>query len=307
MITSNIFSKARKAKNRAKLYVTELDRLIYPDFFKGRLTPEEANLYLYKRILNNNPIFAGKLGSVETRVLGEHQYKGHYSHTTLKEANQNAGIFPPTTKALDRACGSILDALKKVELLGCWPVGYQSRLAMDLDRLPMRCEMPDLEPFFYTLPWTYALKGKKVCIIHPFVDSIKQQWSRRKILFDNQAILPDFNLILQKPPVTTTGAIHQWDTWDSALEDLWHNVKELEFDVALIGCGSYSLPIGAKIRDQGRSAIHLGGSLQLLFGIFGKRWETFDNQQNMVNEAWIRPVETDQPIGYQNIENGCYW
>ena len=53
-------------------------------------------------------------------------------------------------------------------------------------------------------------------------------------------------------------------------------VKEIEkkdFDIALIGAGAYGMPLAYKIKKMGKKAIHIGGSLQCLFGIKGSRWE----------------------------------
>jgi hypothetical protein len=54
---------------------------------------------------------------------------------------------------------------------------------------------------------------------------------------------------------------------------------------------------------MGKSAIHLGGEMQLLFGIKGKRWEN----SNIYNSAWTRPDPEDTPINANSIEDGCYW
>ncbi|MBM5792198.1 MAG: hypothetical protein FJ053_10605 [Cyanobacteria bacterium M_surface_10_m1_298] len=307
MSTTTLLAKAKKAKARLLLALTEADRWRYPRYFQGRLRPEEANLYLYQSLRNRVPVFAGKLGSVETRVLVDHHFQHRYRPRTLREAEQNAGIFPATPAQLNRAAEELWQALGSLDLLGCWPVQGQARLAMGLARLPKRCEMPDLEPFFYPHPWTYALRGQRVCVIHPFTASIHLQWAKRSQLFDNPAILPPFDLTLVQSPMTTTGAQVDWGDWSEALEATWAEVQNLSFDVALLGCGAYGLPLGRRIRDQGRSAIHLGGSLQLLFGIFGRRWETFDRQRDLINGAWIRPLDADRPKGYQAIEDGCYW
>ena len=49
--------------------------------------------------------------------------------------------------------------------------------------------------------------------------------------------------------------------------------NENRFDIAIIGCGAYGLPLAAKLKKEGRQAIHLAGVTQLMFGIKGKRWE----------------------------------
>lgn len=44
---------------------------------------------------------------------------------------------------------------------------------------------------FYDDVWTTALKGKKVLVIHPFVDTIKKQYEKRDKLFETSK-LPTF-------------------------------------------------------------------------------------------------------------------
>lgn len=47
----------------------------------------------------------------------------------------------------------------------------------------------------------------------------------------------------------------------------------VDYDIVLLGCGAYGFPLAAYAKRRGKQAIHMGGSLQLLFGIKGKRWE----------------------------------
>ena len=46
-----------------------------------------------------------------------------------------------------------------------------------------------------------------------------------------------------------------------------------DYDICLIGAGAYGFPLAAHVKRKGKKAIHLGGALQLLFGVKGKRWE----------------------------------
>lgn len=306
-VPPQLWAGARDLKTRCKLWDAELDRLRYPAYFRGRLSPEEANLLLYNRLRQGQPLFAGKLGSVESRLLGEHRYRHRFSGRTRQQAHQNAGIFPAERAGLAAAAEELWAALQELELLGCWPVEYQARLLMDRPSLPLRCEMPDLEPFFYPLPWTQALAGLRVLVLHPFERSLRQQWQRREELFPDRPVLPAFEPLFVPTPMTVQGAEHPYASWQEALEQLWARVEPLDYDVALLGCGAYSLPMGARIRRQGRSAIHLGGALQLLFGVFGRRWERFEAQRSLCNPAWIRPLPEERPASYARLEEGCYW
>lgn len=57
----------------------------------------------------------------------------------------------------------------------------------------------------------------------------------------------------------------------------------------------------------GKKAIHLGGPLQLLFGIKGGRWDNGDIGKVFYNEYWTRPLLEETPEKFKNIEGGCYW
>jgi len=78
-------------------------------------------------------------------------------------------------------------------------------------------------------------------------------------------------------------------------------MTQMEFDVAIIGCGAYGFPLAACAKRLGKQAIHLGGATQLLFGIKGKRWG------DIGNEHWVHPLPEEHPQGFEKVEGGCYW
>ena len=73
--------------------------------------------------------------------------------------------------------------------------------------------------------------------------------------------------------------------------------------MALIGCGAYGFPLVAHCKSIGKQGIHIGGSLQLYFGIKGKRWDRF----GFYNEFWVSPEESERPVNLSKVEDGCYW
>ena len=56
-----LLDRARAVKTQLKLWNAELDRLRYPAYYRGRLSPEEANLLLYNRLRQGGPVLAGKV------------------------------------------------------------------------------------------------------------------------------------------------------------------------------------------------------------------------------------------------------
>lgn len=73
-----------------------------------------------------------------------------------------------------------------------------------------------------------------------------------------------------------------------------NKINNLQFDVALIGAGAYGLPLASFIKRMGKKAIHLGGVLQLFFGIQGKAWDSW----KIYNKFWTKPKLSEQPEGY---------
>jgi hypothetical protein len=85
-----------------------------------------------------------------------------------------------------------------------------------------------------------------------------------------------------------------------------------QYDIALLSCGGYANPIANYIFENHRkSAIYIGGVLQMYFGIYGGRWlnERKDILNIFMNEHWSRPTSKEAGLvaGHTNIENGCYW
>ena len=90
-------------------------------------------------------------------------------------------------------------------------------------------------------------------------------------------------------------------------------ISKIDFDVALLGCGGYGLLISNYIyTNLNKSVIYIGGGLQLLFGIMGKRWENIDLWKKIIAEndtKFIRPLREEHISNKKNLEELCdgYW
>ena len=84
-------------------------------------------------------------------------------------------------------------------------------------------------------------------------------------------------------------------------------IDKVDFDVALIGCGAYGMNLAAYCKRKGKIGIHMASYVQLLFGIYGVRWEDDPKVKPYINEFWIRPSESEKPANFNSIEQGCYW
>ncbi|MEB3189384.1 MAG: hypothetical protein VKL42_03460, partial [Snowella sp.] len=95
--------------------------------------------------------------------------------------------------------------------------------------------------------------------------------------------------------------------WQEVYDDVASVLQTGEYDVALFGCGGLGLPLAALAKRLGKIGIHLGGHLQLIFGIFGNRHLEQWWHQRCINTAWIRPLSHEVPESAKRVENSCYW
>jgi len=296
-------------KSRFQSIVNSLERCRHPRLFNGIIDANDSGLLIASWIAEGRPCLVARLGSVESRILGESIYRHcKWSRKTLKEAHRNAGIFPVHPFALSEVAVRLKRGLSQVDLLAQWQSPYQVRLILDhLGDSSLRCDLSSLEPWWMDVPWTSALVGKKVLVVHPFAATICSQYQRREHLFEDRSILPEFDLITLRPPQTLGHGTEGFGSWIEALDHLIAQVGAIEFDVALIGCGAYGLPLGAAIKAMGKPSIHLGGALQLLFGIRGRRWEAMPQYASLMNDSWVRPSPDETPGAASKVDGGCYW
>lgn len=50
------------------------------------------------------------------------------------------------------------------------------------------------------------------------------------------------------------------------------------------------LPLAAHVKRLGKKAIHLASMTQVLFGIYGKRWQDDKEISYYINEHWVKTI-----------------
>ncbi len=287
---------------------------------------DTTNSLLTKKILENKPYMVARYGSTESRaILNFLLQKNKISevsaiikHITgkmniywknhpkfLNNLVELSGFFPKEEKQLEEFVNLYINESKQLDLLGIWNE-YEEFLQVPEDT--KLCKIRELEPWFYNKPWTAALEGKKVLVIHPFEETIKTQYQRKDELYKNSKILPNFELKTIKAVQTLAGEKSEFNNWFEALESMKSQMNNIDFDVAIIGCGAYGFPLAAHAKKLGKIGIHLGGVTQLLFGIKGSRWENWTHYTELRKnngKDWVYANEI--PKDYKKVEHGCYW
>lgn len=299
----NDIKVVRVAKTIARKFKFRLNYLKYQI-----ISPKLANEIIANAIKIGSPYMVARGGAVELRCIGEYLKSGTFTDTMREEIQTCAGVFPTNDVLLKKFCQYYLQCMEAVDLLALWGVGAEKHAVASHCSSAKFTELEALEPYYYTNPWSSALAGKRVLVVHPFVESIKNQYARRERLFEDKTILPEFkSLEVVQAVQSNAGEITKYDDWFEALNYMQNEIKEKEFDVAIIGAGAYSLPLAAYVKSIGKVAIQMSGATQILFGIKGKRWENIPEVSKLFNNYWIRPSEKETPKGNKKVEGGSYW
>lgn len=103
-------------------------------------------------------------------------------------------------------------------------------------------------------PWTKALANQKVLVIHPFAETILNQYKKRELLFTNPDILPLFKeLHIIKAVQSLGGDDKRFNNWFDALEWMKYKMNQIDYDICLIGCGAYGFPLAAHAKNKVKS------------------------------------------------------
>jgi len=299
------------------------------------LDRQRANDLIYDLLSSDKPCMISRFGTGEIGIVTN--YLTSHSSTPLikrclnyitdntglpwwdklvyKSMRLNAGIFPENIDTLNRFSERYLRDIPEIDLLGSF--NYTERF-MPLRKDVVNVHLECLYPFFVEHPWTRVLQGKKVLVVHPFVETIRHQHQRHDKLFNIPGIYPDYELLTLKAVQSNAGAEVPFADWFEALIYMEDQISAFDFDFAIIGCGAYGLPLAAHVKRLGKKAIHLGGGSQLLFGIKGKRWDNDSyhwpelpqlntNYSSLYNDYWTRPNESETPKSATKVEGACYW
>ena len=326
--------------NKSVIFTLKVFRKIYMTIFnihdvkpKCELDANKASELIYNELMSNKPSMIARFGAFELLTIVNYlgvtnskksiikYIKGEepdwiWNEKTLKFMNTNAGFFPPEIEKIEQFCQMILEDKNLVDILGSW---LSSEKLIENGMHATKVNLLLLEPFWSQNPWTKALENKKILVIHPFSRTILAQYEKREFLFDNKDVLPEFKSLTVIKAVQSLGkGDDRFKDWFEALEYMQTEIDKVDYDICLIGAGAYGFPLAAHVKRKGKKAIHMGGALQLLFGIRGRRWEVWDDEAtqfetpkgfytNLMNEHWVRPNEQEKPKAATNVEGGCYW
>lgn len=307
---------------------TQYYRLFTPSYaFTGKpkigLNIEYGNKLVRDALLSDQPVMIARLGTTETGAVSNYlgvkagrrsiwgyiswrQQAWWWNGTAKRSLATFSGFFPTTDENLVRFGEMMLEDLRQADILVT--LTHAEEYFQEYFAQAKRVTLPSMEPYFSVNPWTHALKDKRVLVVHPMVATFKKQWLRKDKIWPD-GMMPDFELLTIKAVQSVAGEKTEFNDWFEALEWMKKEISQVDFDIAIIGCGAYGFPLAAYVKQLGKKAVHMAGATQLLFGVKGKRWEVDPTQpfRNFMNEYWVRPDSSETPAKANLVEGACYW
>lgn len=284
---------------------------IHSHYTKRFFAPAAASDYLAARIREGKPFMAARIGFNEMSMMKAYDFgKRDKFPIVMKNMCDAAGFFPPDFGLGDRFLELMKESLAQTDFLALMDSPFEDYYVnhyMKKGSVTAPFEVMNFWSFPHS--WTEALRGKKVLVVNPFTDTIGKQYQKREKLFIGKRFLPEFELVLYRSIQTAGGeTCDRFADWFEALESMENEIKRLDFDIALVGCGAYGFPLSASIRRMGKQVIHMGGVLQILFGIKGNRWmKKSSTVKPYMNDAWVWPSDKETPRDVNLIEGGPYF
>ena len=329
--------------NKFEIITLKALRKIYSKLFssksstydRGITDPDKASELIYNLLSSGKPCMIARYGAFELatvinylgvknaqhsclKYITGHEFQWWWNKRLMGFMQSNAGFFPSTEENLIRFGDMMVVDSKQLDILGVWQ-SEEEFIKKEFKLGYLGIFLRNLEPFWSKQPWTRYLEGKKFVVVHPFAETIMLQYeNNRDKLFKNPNVLPLFKSLRVVKAVQSLGGEFNFETWFDALDYMKKEVEREDFDICLIGCGAYGFPLAAHVKRIGKQAIHLGGALQLLFGIKGNRWEDpnygvkewgipYGSYSNLINDFWVKPLLKDTPKNAKQVEGACYW
>jgi len=284
---------------------------------------------LKKSIKNNTGYAIGKIGFAEQNWM-------YYEILLKKEKDpdkvrkfaeglyffglKQAGIFPADPKFYIEFNKFYIPHVKNMDCLGIcyrpWELEIIKyyELKNKLIHYPYQ-QLNPIAPSFEKDCYLPHFKDKKILIICPFAKILAERatkeifegvWSKtaKKKWFDPKSVDA-----LEFPYGFTEETHKKYSTALDLFKHITTEIEKRDFDIALIAAAGLAIPIASHVKNMGKIGFSLGGHLQLIFGVIGKRWRVESPFWPIYcfNERWIDMPAKYKPKETDVCDSGAYW
>ncbi len=292
---------------------------------KGDKSIQEGSNIIYQTIIKslqeNKGAIIGRHGTIELTTMLLYEHTKMLDKQRLPILEKNAGIFPKTQESIMDWIKTYKEATAEADVMAAgWytplakaELAFLEKVVPSVQLAPLR----SLEPYYLPdeMCWMRALEDQSVTVVSSFTSSMLMQFPYIKDIWPNRPnMLPKsikWNFVRSYySPSLAKGRCHWPDginSWKHAVNYLEEKVLQTGAKICLIGCGGLAMPLAARLKQKGLICIVLGGAIQILFGIKGKRWEKHPFISTLFTDEWIYPRDDEIPNGSEEVEGGCYW
>lgn len=279
-----------------------------------------------KRCLNEEkrPFFIARMSGIESAVMGDYLESGINLNVVDRDIIQkHSGIYCVSEEDWKAFVEMTMLSFDNADFIAVWDgecylqcqqmYDYCKKRFQHKNTIPAQC----LEPYYYFKETTYdfpsLFHGKRVLVITSHASSIEYQIVHGhvgKIFYPYDIFREPGNIQVYRS-CQQHGRNCDGRSWKVHYEEMCADISKLDFDVAFIGAGGFSNLLGYFIfKHLGRSALYIGGPIQLMFGVMGRRWTGNDTIRKILKrngKYWIRPLVDDYMNGSYIVEDECYW
>jgi hypothetical protein len=276
------------------------------------LVASEGNEAIKNALSTRSNLLVGRVGASEMKVLNRYLLRKRlpfatYNGAIRHEIQLNSGVYPASDDDLDQFAKFYLECIDDIDIFCSWFIPGEDRI-IKKHNFETITVLPALEPYFFETPWSQTLDGKTILVVTPFVDSIRLQLGRLRLVWGYD-LFPGvaFKFIRFPHSQLLTGDQRPNRHWFDVLAEAQSEIDEVDFEIGLVGAGAATLPLARYMKAIGKAGIAMGGALQILFGVRGRRWDVDPNFSRYFNEYWIRPLKEETPPNFKANERGAYW
>jgi hypothetical protein len=279
-------------------------------------------------IAQNIPYAAGKIGVSEQRWLYYPVFLERRPSITEARAyevalayhcQRQSGVFPSDPKFVLAFTQFYAQHLQNLDTVGLGGSPMEAAILSHHSVYANFLRYQDLEPdrsvpVDETRCYLKHFKGKRLLLLAPFGRLLAERATRetfegvwRKI--GKPWFHPASVCAIEFPYGYDPRTWERFPTVIDLFASIMQQVEEVKFDIALIAAGGLGIPLASQIKRRGGRAISLGGHLQVLFGVMGRRWrDRVKWKRDYFNDSWIpMPAHYRPPDAAMLSDAGAYW